>query len=106
MVSERQSWPLVLLATVGIGLFAFAVVRYSMLWRERRSRLVLAIAAAFVLLAESMVAIAVARNWKASWWEWHLLMLAAFGLIAVMAHREGPEERFAASTSTRRRADA
>jgi class 3 adenylate cyclase len=93
-VSERHSRPLVLLATVGIGLFAFAVVRYAMLYRERRSTLVLAFAAAFVLLAESLFAIAVARNWKASWWEWHLLMLAAFALIAWAAHREWHEERF------------
>ena len=93
-VSERHSWPLVLLATVGIGLFAFAVVRYAMLYRERRSTLVLAFATAFVLLAESLFAIAVARNWKASWWEWHLLMLAAFVLIAWAAHREWHEERF------------
>ena len=35
--------------------------------------------AAFVLLAEAMVAIVLARNWHLSWWEWHLLMLAAFG---------------------------
>ena len=93
-VSERHSRPLVLLATIGIGLFAFAVVRYAMLYRARRSTLVLAFAAAFVLLAESLFAIAVARNWKASWWEWHLLMLAAFALIAWAAHREWHEERF------------
>ena len=42
-----------------------------------------------------MVAVALGRNWQASWWEWHVLMLAAFALIAVMAHREGPQERFA-----------
>jgi adenylate cyclase len=41
------------------------------------------------------VAVALGRNWQASWWEWHVLMLAAFGLIAVMAHREGSQERFA-----------
>jgi adenylate cyclase len=93
-VSERHSWPLVLLATVGVVLFAFAVVRYAMLYRKRRSTLVLAFAASFVLLAESLVAIAVSRNWKASWWEWHLLMLAAFALIAWAAHREWHEERF------------
>ena len=34
------------------------------------------------------------RSWQASWWEWHVLMLLAFGVIAVMAHREGSEERF------------
>ena len=58
-------------------------------------RPLLALAVAFILLAESLVAIALGRNWQASWWEWHVLMLAAFALIAVMAHREGPEERFA-----------
>ena len=42
-----------------------------------------------------MVAVALGRNWQASWWEWHVLMLVAFVLIAVMAHREGPQERFA-----------
>jgi class 3 adenylate cyclase len=93
-VSERHSWPLVLLATVGIVLFAFAVARYAALYRERRSTLVLAFAASFVLLGESLLAIALARNWHASWWEWHLLMLAAFLLIAWAAHREWHEERF------------
>ena len=41
-----------------------------------------------------MVAVALGRNWQASWWEWHLLMLLAFAVIAVMAHQEGSEERF------------
>ena len=76
--------------------YVFAVVRYVDLYRDERSRLVLGFAMAFVLLAEAMVAVAVGRNWHASWWEWHVLMLLAFGLIAAMAHREGSEERFGA----------
>ena len=52
------------------------------------------VVAAFVLLAEAMIAVAFARNWHASWWEWHLLMLVAFGLVAVGARREAPQERF------------
>jgi class 3 adenylate cyclase len=94
-VPGRMSWPLVVLSVVGVALYAFAVVRYLTLWRERNANLLLALAVAFILLAEAMVAVAFGRNWQASWWEWHVLMLAAFGLIAVMAHREGPEERFA-----------
>ena len=46
------------------------------------------------LLAEAAVATALARNWHASWWEWHVLMLVAFALIALSAHREWHEERF------------
>ena len=76
------------------GLYAFAVVRYVQLWRKRRSGLLLAFTVAFVLLAEAMIAVAVGRSWQASWWEWHVLMLVAFGLIAWAAHREWHEERF------------
>jgi adenylate cyclase len=94
-VPGRMSWPLVALSVVGVALYGFAVVRYLALWRERRAPLLLGLAVAFLLLAEAMVAVALGRNWQASWWEWHVLMLAAFGLIAVMAHREGTEERFA-----------
>ena len=94
-VPERMSWPLVVLSFVGVALYGFAVGRYLALWRERGSNLILGLAVAFILLAESMLAVALGRNWQASWWEWHVLMLAAFGLIAVMAHREGPQERFA-----------
>jgi class 3 adenylate cyclase len=93
-VPERLSWPLVALSVAGIAFYAFAVLRYLALYRERRSRLVLGFTVAFVLLAEAMIAVAVSRNWQASWWEWHVLMLLAFGTIAAMAHREGSEERF------------
>jgi adenylate cyclase len=93
-VPERASGPLVGLAVAGIALYVVAVVRYVLLLRRRRSALLVLMIAAFVLLAEAMVAIAVARNWHATWWEWHVLMLAAFGLIAWGAHREWHEERF------------
>jgi len=56
--------------------------------RLRRSlllllQLLLVIALAFALLAEAMLVIVFARNWRVSWWEWHLLMLVAFVAIAV-----------------------
>ena len=41
-----------------------------------------------------MVAVAFARNWHASWWEWHVLMLTAFALIALAARSARREERF------------
>jgi class 3 adenylate cyclase len=94
VVPERGSPPMVGLSIVGVACYAYAVVRYLDLYRQRRSRLVLGFTVAFVLLAEAMVAVALGRNWQASWWEWHLLMLLAFAVIAVMAHQEGSEERF------------
>ena len=55
----------------------------------------LAMAAALVLLGEAMVAVVFAPNWHLSWWEWHVLMLLAFGLVAWGAQRQWHEERFA-----------
>jgi adenylate cyclase len=74
--------PLVALAVPGIGLFAFAAWRYLELYRGRRDPLPAALAAAWVLLAEALVAIGLARSWHLSWWEWHLLMACAFALVA------------------------
>ena len=90
----RLSWPLVTLAVVGIGLYLFAIARYLAVYRTRRSGLLLGFVVAFALLAEALVAVALSRSWQASWWEWHVLMLAAFGLIALTAHREWHVERF------------
>ena len=70
-------------------------VRYIQLWRRHPSLMLLAVPSAFILLAESMIAIAFARNWHLSWWEWHVLLLAAFGLVAGSAQASWREERFA-----------
>jgi class 3 adenylate cyclase len=85
---------LIALAVPGIALYGVAAFRYLRLYRERPAPVLLAVVTAFALLAEAMVAIALARNWHATWWEWHLLMLAAFGLVAFSARREWREERF------------
>jgi class 3 adenylate cyclase len=93
---ERASGPLVVLSVAGFALYAIAVVRYLRLPRHPASEaLVIAMASAFVLLAEAEVAVAIGRNWHATWWEWHLLMLVAFIVVAVTAQRQWHEERFA-----------
>jgi hypothetical protein len=91
---EARGW-LLAFAVPGIALYALAGFGYLALYRRRPAPLLLMVTTAYVLLAEAMVAIAAARNWHASWWEWHLLMLVAFGLVAWSARREWREERFA-----------
>jgi adenylate cyclase len=91
---ERASGALVVLAAAGVILYGLTVVRYLGLTRERGSGLLLGMAAAFTLLAEAMVAVAFGRNWHATWWEWHVLMLIAFALVAWTAQRQWHEERF------------
>jgi adenylate cyclase len=89
-----EGFPL-LLAVPAVLLYGGSAVRYVQLWRRHPSLLLLAVPSAFILLAESMIAMAFARNWHLSWWEWHVLMLAAFALVALSAQTSWREERFA-----------
>jgi adenylate cyclase len=91
---ERASGVLLAVPAVALALYAFAAVRYVAMVLRSGSAILLGVTSAWVLLGEASVAVALGRNWHASWWEWHLLMLIAFGAIAVAARREDPEERF------------
>jgi adenylate cyclase len=91
---ERATGALVVPAVAATVLYAIAGWRYLTIARRTGSPILLAVASACVLLTEAMLAVAFARSWQASWWEWHLLMLGAFGAIAWCARREDAEERF------------
>jgi class 3 adenylate cyclase len=95
VTAERASGLVLLLAVPAIGLYAVAAARYVTFWRSRPSSMLVQMAAAFVLLAEAVTAIVFARDWHTSWWEWHVLMLAAFGLVAWGARSQWHEERYA-----------
>jgi len=76
------------LAPAGVALYAFAAWRYLGIYRMRRRTLPLSVAVAFVLLAEALIAVAFARSWHASWWEWHLLMAVAFAVVTLSVRGE------------------
>jgi adenylate cyclase len=80
--AEAARDPLLVLWVLGAVLYGYAAYRYGRLYAMRRTTVALAVAAAWVLLAEAMLAVAVSRNWQLTWWEWHLLMLVAFALVA------------------------
>ena len=77
-----------LLAPVGTALYAFAAWRYLQIFRTRRRALPLSVAVAFLLLAEALIAVAFARSWHASWWEWHVLMAIAFAIVTISVRNE------------------
>ncbi len=79
---ESARDPLLGLWATGFLLYGYAAYRYGRLCTVRRSPVAVAVVAAWVLLAEAMLAVAISRNWQLSWWEWHLLMLLAFALVA------------------------
>lgn len=91
-LEERVAWVLALLP-LGVLAYGFAALRYLDLYRRRGQLLPLAVAVAFVLLAEALVAVAFGRAWHASWWEWHLLMAIAFGTILLAARQGYRRER-------------
>jgi class 3 adenylate cyclase len=84
------------LAAVGLVFYGLAAIGYARLYARRRRLLVLGVTAATLLLAEAMVVIAFAENWRVSWWEWHVLAVLGFASVAYAAWREWPAERFAA----------
>lgn len=92
---ELDGWQLVL-AGIGLALYGFAALGFVGLYRRRPARFVFAFTLAFAFLAEAMIAIAWATNWRLTWWEWHVLMLGAFAVVAVAARSEWHEERFSA----------
>jgi class 3 adenylate cyclase len=94
-VPERADGILAAIAVPAVLLYSISAVRYLQLWRQRPSLMLLSVISAFVMLAEAMIAVVFARDWALSWWEWHLLLLAAFGLVAAGARIQWHEERFA-----------
>jgi adenylate cyclase len=90
--------PLGLLAVIGVPLYAYASFAYFRVWGRRRSRLSLAVAFAFALLAEALVVavVSLATSWQLSWWEWHVLMAVSFAAIGAASWSEWYEERFSA----------
>jgi class 3 adenylate cyclase len=93
LAEEASRGPLTAMAVAGVALYVLASARYFRLHRRRPSVILIAVLTAFALLAEAMIAVALARNWHVSWWEWHLLMAFAFAFVYYSAHvqyaREG-----------------
>lgn len=89
----ETSGPLVGIAFFGSLCYLGAAIGYARQFARRRGLLLLTIVTTFVLLIEALLAIGFGRSWRTSWWEWHVLMLVAFALIAVSSHlqfrREG-----------------
>ena len=87
---------LTVLAIVGTFVYAVSAARYWNIFRHDRKLLPAAVIACFLLLAEAMIGVAVTgeRQWHASWWEWHGLIVSAYLVIGFAARREWRDERF------------
>ncbi|RHW27386.1 adenylate/guanylate cyclase domain-containing protein [Nocardioides immobilis] len=90
---EESEGPLLVTAYAGAALYGGAAIRYYLVYRRRPAVMLISIITAFVILAEAMFSVAYGRSWRASWWEWHVLMTVAFAYVAYSAYvqyrREG-----------------
>lgn len=84
------------MAVLGVLVYGAAAARFWSVYRSDLTLLPASVIACFVLLAEAMVGVATTgeRSWHASWWEWHALIVLAYVIIGVAAHREWREDRF------------
>ena len=87
---------LAVMAVVGTVVYAICAARYWRIFRQRRSLLPWSVIACFVLLSEALIGVATTgeRDWHASWWEWHGLIVTAYLIIGFAARREWSDERF------------
>jgi adenylate cyclase len=87
---------LTVFAIIGTVVYAVSAARYWLIFRENRKLLPAAVIACFLLLAEAMIGVAFTgeRQWHASWWEWHGLIVSAYLIIGLAARREWRDERF------------
>jgi len=80
--------PFVGLAVLAVVLYVIAAVRLYLTYRANPSAVLISLVTAFVLLAESALAVTLADKWRLSWWEWHVLLMFAFGFVAYSAYVE------------------
>ena len=90
--------PLVWVSWVAVALYVVAAIRFFLLYRRNPGAVLISVVTAFVLLAEAMVNVTLADKWRLSWWEWHLILTAAFLFVAYSAYvqyrREGSASGF------------
>ena len=85
--------PLIGVSLATVVIYGYAAARYYATYRRAPSAVLISIVTAFVLLAEAMLAVILAEKWHLSWWEWHVLLMFAFGFVGYSAYvqyrREG-----------------
>jgi adenylate cyclase len=86
------------MAGIGMVVYAVAAARYWYVYRGRIGLLQASVIACFVLLSQAMLGVVLTgeRAWHASWWEWHMLIVTAYGVVSYGAHRQWHDERFRA----------
>ena len=77
-----------IVAAATLGMFVYVVGRYIWLYRIYHTPLITGMLISSILLLQAAVSMELAPLWHASWWLYHVLMLAAFVMSVVALARE------------------
>jgi hypothetical protein len=78
--SERLSFATTIVSLI---LFSVMTIHYGRLYLRFPTPLVLAVALSSAFLLQAQLSMSMADIWQASWWEYHVLMLAAFIVVVI-----------------------
>jgi HD-GYP domain-containing protein (c-di-GMP phosphodiesterase class II) len=77
-----------LVTAVTLAILSLTIWRYTRRIRLSHSPLVTGLLVATIFLAQAQVIMLITETWHTSWWEYHVLMLTAFGAAAIGLGRE------------------
>ncbi len=85
-------WPGTIALLGATGLYGFATARYLANFRRRPGLVPAALVSACVALMVIAINVGFARAWHLSWWQWHVLIVMAFGLLAFAVYKQYASE--------------
>ncbi|MBX0327402.1 hypothetical protein K2Z83_06895 [Oscillochloris sp. ZM17-4] len=88
VVDPAIQWSATVAMLASAGLYAYAATRYLGRFRRRPTVVLAALLGGCALLAVTTLNVGLGDTWHLSWWQWHLLLLIAFGMIAFSVLRQ------------------
>ncbi|NJN16102.1 MAG: GAF domain-containing protein [Oscillochloris sp.] len=86
--SPVVQWSATVVLSAAAGLFVFAAVQHLSRLRRTPAALGWTMAGACLLLALIALNVGLARTWRLSWWQWHLLLTVAFAMLGYSVYRQ------------------
>lgn len=88
VVAPAIQWPATVAMLASAGLYGYAAARYLGRFRGRPTLVLAALLGGCALLAVTTLNVGLGDTWHLSWWQWHLLLLIAFGMLAFSVLRQ------------------
>jgi class 3 adenylate cyclase len=88
VVAPGIQWSATIAMLASAGLYGYAAARYLGRFRRQPTIVLAALLGGCVMLAVTTLNVGLGDTWHLSWWQWHLLLLVAFGMMAFGVFRQ------------------